>query len=140
MKFHRRGPGCCTSNIRNRFAAAHSLVDYQVHAAGCHGHTWYVEVSVCGSELNQLGMLIDFNELKRLLKNIIEQLDHQNLNLLEPFVNGKGTNPTAENLAKYIFDGLRHELTAINDQLKVGYVRVWESPDASAIYREVGSL
>jgi 6-pyruvoyltetrahydropterin/6-carboxytetrahydropterin synthase len=126
--------------IRNRFAAAHSLVDYQGPCSRVHGHTWYVEVSVCGSELNQLGMLIDFHELKRLLNNIIEQLDHQNLNFLEPFVNGKGANPTAENLAKYIFDGLKHDLTALNDQLKVGYVRVWESPDASAVYREVGSL
>lgn len=88
--------------IRNRFAAAHSLVDYQGPCSRVHGHTWYVEVSVCGSELNQLGMLIDFHELKRLLNNIIEQLDHQNLNFLEPFVNGKGANPTAENLAKVL--------------------------------------
>jgi len=85
-------------------------------------------------------MLIDFNELKKLLNSVIEQLDHQNLNLLEPFADGKGINPTAENLAKYIFDNLKKELTALNDQLKIGFVRVWESPDASAVYREVDSL
>jgi 6-pyruvoyltetrahydropterin/6-carboxytetrahydropterin synthase len=123
--------------VRTRFAAAHHIEDYQGPCGRVHGHTWQIEATVLGHELNMLGMLVDFKEIKRLLKNIIDELDHQNLNELEPFISGDGKNPTAENLAHYIFDRLKHEITAMQQNLKIGLVRVWESPDASAAYREV---
>jgi 6-pyruvoyltetrahydropterin/6-carboxytetrahydropterin synthase len=96
-----------------------------------------IEATVLGPQLNKLGMLVDFHEFKRLLKNTIDDLDHQNLNKLEPFTGGGENNPTAENLARYIFKRIKPEISSMQRDLRVGLVRVWESPDASAVYREV---
>ena len=123
--------------VRTRFAAAHRIEDYQGPCHRVHGHTWLIEATVLGPQLNRLGMLVDFQELKRLLNNIIDELDHQNLNELEPFVSGGEKSPTAENLARYIFERLKPEINTMQRDLRVGLVRVWESPDASAVYREV---
>jgi len=127
-------------SIRTRFAAAHCIEDYKGPCSRVHGHTWQIEATVLGPQLNRLGMLIDFQDLKRILKNIVHKLDHQNLNELEPFKGGGEKSPTAENLARYIFEQLKPEITAMQGDLRVGLVRVWESPDASAVYKEVQPL
>lgn len=126
--------------VRTRFAAAHCIEDYQGPCSRVHGHTWQIEVTVLGPQLNHLGMLLDFQEIKEILKNIVNELDHQNLNELKPFTDGGAISPTAENLARYIFEQLKLEITAKQQDLRVGLVRVWESPDASAAYREVHPL
>lgn len=122
--------------VRTRFAAAHSLNEYEGPCARLHGHTWQVEVTVRGKELDRRGMLVDFKEIKAGIKKIIEELDHQNLNDLEPFKNGGIENPTAENLARYIYLRLE-EIVKPEQGLQLTMVRVWESPDASAAYLEV---
>jgi 6-pyruvoyltetrahydropterin/6-carboxytetrahydropterin synthase len=127
-------------SIRTRFAAAHCIEGYNGPCSRVHGHTWQIEATVLGPQLNRLGMLIDFQDLKRILKKIINKLDHQHLNELEPFSGGGGESPTAENLARYIFEQLKPEITAMQEDLRVGSVRVWESPDASAVYKEVQPL
>ena len=126
--------------VRTRFAAAHCIEGYQGPCSKIHGHTWQIEATVLGPQLNRLGMLVDFQELKRLLKNIVDEHDHQNLNELEPYRGGGEKSPTAENLARYIFERLKTEIAAMQSDLRVGLVRVWESPDASAIYQEVYPL
>ena len=119
--------------VRNRFAAAHSLKEYDGPCARLHGHTWHVEVAVRGRQLDRRGMLVDFKEIKAGVKKIIEELDHQNLNDLEPFKDGGAENPTAENLARYIYLRLG-EMVKPELGLQLALVRVWESPDASAAY------
>ena len=52
-----------------------------------HGHNWKVEVEVCGNKLDNIGMIVDFKEIKSSAKKIGERLDHQFLNELEPFKN-----------------------------------------------------
>lgn len=124
-------------SVRARFAAAHFLRDYSGPCAQLHGHTWTVEVAVKGKEIGQNGMLIDFQELKSALKKITGELDHRNLNDLK-FFGESGVNPTAENLARHIFLRLKNELTFTEGGVDVSLVRVWESPDAWASYREDG--
>ena len=114
------------------FEAAHRLPDYPGKCNRLHGHNWKVEVTIVGDKLDKLGMLIDFRELKLEVNKVIETLDHYYLNELEPFLT---INPTAENLAQYIYSKLANQL-AIDRPVKVKAVKVWESPHSAAVYRE----
>lgn len=114
------------------FEAAHRLADYPGKCSRLHGHNWKVEVTVVGEILDKLGMLIDFRELKREVNGVIETLDHYYLNETEPF---KDVNPTAENIAKYIFNELR-SLLALERGVCIKAVKVWESPHSSVVYQE----
>lgn len=120
--------------IRTRFAAAHLLRDYDGPCARLHGHTWQVEVVFQGRRLDQKGMLVDFKELKSAVHQVVEELDHQNLNTLEPFKEYGVNNPTAENLARYIYRRLKY--FKLSNEVKIAAVCVSESPEASAAYRE----
>lgn len=119
-------------SVKSRFAAAHHLVNYRGNCSRLHGHTWEVEVSVEGASLDHCGMLVDFNALKQAVNNVLKDLDHAYLNQLPPF-NREDFNPTAENLARYVFERLK---PALPPGTSLAEVRVWESPDASASYRE----
>ncbi|MEL7567943.1 MAG: 6-carboxytetrahydropterin synthase QueD [Dehalobacterium sp.] len=117
--------------VHGHFDAAHYLKGYQGKCANIHGHTWQVEAKIRGNDLNQTGMLVDFSLIKNELKAITGQLDHVLINDLTCF---RDTNPTAENISRYIY----FELTKL---LKKYYVRlhsvtVWESPGAAATYFE----
>lgn len=114
------------------FEAAHRLADYPGKCSRLHGHNWKVEVTVVGKGLDKLGMLIDFRELKREVNIVIETLDHYYLNETEAF---KDVNPTAENIAKYIFAELQTKL-ALERGVSISAVKVWESQHSSVIYRE----
>jgi len=111
------------------FSAAHHLRNYRGGCERTHGHNWKVDVHVAGDEPGKDGMIIDFSILKRKTNKILEALDHRDLNTIPYF---KKHNPTAENLAKYIYDGLdtilkRYRLNTIS-------VTVWESEDSRASY------
>ena len=80
-------------------SAAHRLVlDYDSPCTVLHGHNWRITVHLRARELNAAGMIMDFSDIKR---RISGPLDHQVLNDVLPF------NPTAENLAKHIYDMLQ---------------------------------
>lgn len=123
--------------VKRRFAAAHRLEGYEGQCSALHGHTWTVEVVVTGRRLDSCGMLVDFKTLKEVIDGVIRQFDHSYLNELEYFNRGQGKmNPTAENLAAYIYREVKEALAKINPDVSPGSVRIWESPDASALYRE----
>ncbi|MTI81013.1 MAG: 6-carboxytetrahydropterin synthase QueD [Firmicutes bacterium] len=123
--------------IKKSFDAAHKLCGYQGDCANVHGHTWTVEVAVCGSELNSIGMLIDFKELKVVVASVVDQLDHNYINDLPAFsANGEEGNPTAENLSRYIYNHVKHNLQQSHPGIKVAKVKVWESPTSCASYWE----
>ena len=63
----------------------------------------------------------------------MDQLDHHFINEVPPF---DEINPTAENLAYFIYQTLRQQLTAQNPRLKLKYIQIWETPTASATYSE----
>ena len=117
--------------VERNFSAAHYLRDYDGICARVHGHNYKVEVSVVGEALQPSGMLLDFGDLKAACDAVIEQLDHRMLNELAPF---DCENATSENLARFIYQqvgaGLAHE------GVRVNWVRVWETPGQSAVYRE----
>lgn len=124
-------------NIKRKFAAAHRLEGYNGECASLHGHNWTVEVEVAGERLDECGMLIDFKDLKRMVDGIISELDHKYLNEIVPFDRGRGgANPTAENIAAYIYKGMKVRLDRHNNKLLLREVKVWESTDAWACCRE----
>lgn len=112
------------------FEAAHRIVDYPGKCNRLHGHNWSVEVNVVGTKLNDLGMLIDFKELKKEVNQIINRLDHYYLNEIEAF---KIMNPTAENIAKYIYEELEKSKLLSEDN-RVKSIKVWESPKSAVTY------
>ena len=113
------------------FASAHSLRDYPGDCARLHGHNWQVEVSVESEVLNDLGIAIDFREIKKQTKAVVKRLDHQYLNEIPPF---DELNPTAENIAKYFYDEVAKLIN--NPDVRVCEVIIWETPRASVAYSE----
>jgi 6-pyruvoyltetrahydropterin/6-carboxytetrahydropterin synthase len=117
-------------SVERTFSAAHALRGYKGKCENLHGHNWRVKVCVSGQKLDKTGMLVDFTDLKSAVDAVLTKLDHVNLNEVSPFNN---TNPTAENIASYIYDGLaKYRLP----QIKISYVEVWESETSSAKYSE----
>lgn len=116
-------------SIKSHFCGAHSLTGYKGLCANLHGHNWEVEVFLRGAKLNHLGMLVDFKDVKKTLQAVLEKLDHQHLNTLPIF---RKINPTAENIAKFIFDDLEPEFHSLNCRLD--RVRISETPGTAAYY------
>jgi len=112
-------------SVEDKFAAAHQLVSYQGPCENLHGHTWKIRLKVKGAKLNDTGMLVDFQDLKKILKQIRDQFDHQFLNNILKF------SPTSENLAKYIFEQAAKQLPA---NIQLAEATVWESDTTSATY------
>ena len=117
--------------IEQTFAAGHALRNYRGKCENVHGHNYRCQVTVEGRELDQIGLLIDFVTLKKALQTVIDRLDHQWLNEFPPF---DVLNPSAENIAKYIYDEVNKGLDA-DGGVKLAYVRLWETDTSSAIYR-----
>ena len=117
--------------IQEHFDAAHFLRNYQGDCASLHGHRWTVTVCIEGSQLDELGMLLDFSDIKQYLRAVLEPFDHCLLNDAPYF---EEVNPTAENLAKMIFQEFQGVLPSAENRL--AWVRVNESPEAWAVYKE----
>ena len=81
------------------FAAAHFLRDYHGKCERLHGHNYKVYAHVRGSSLDAGGMLMDFSELKKCLRNVCGIMDHTNLNDMDVF----DQNPSAERIAMFIY-------------------------------------
>ena len=116
--------------VEDSFSAAHQLKGYEGPCEKLHGHTFKVQVYLSGDSQDKLGMFVDFKIIRKKLKDCIEELDHSNLSEFAAF---KSENPTAENLAKYIFKKLGKEIAA---GPKISKVTVFESPTAAASYYE----
>lgn len=117
--------------IETSFSAAHQLRGYGGKCEKLHGHNWRVNVYVTAEKLNEIGLAIDFTELKMIAEEIISPLDHTCLNEVFPFTE---INPSSENIAKWVYDNLKKKLSERNVQ--VSMVTVWESETASATYLE----
>ena len=94
--------------VEQTFSAGHALREYKGKCENVHGHNYRVQVTVEGEQLNRIGLLVDFVELKRVVREIIAYLDHQFINDLEPFTR---INPSAENMAKYFYDEVSLRMT-----------------------------
>ena len=116
--------------VKQSFSSAHFIKDYKGKCENLHGHNYKVEAFVIGDSLDKVGMLIDFSELKKCNKIIIEKLDHTLLNDLEYFNNN---NPSSENIAKFIYDEMRKIL---KEGITLEKVRIWETEEQYAEYFE----
>jgi 6-pyruvoyltetrahydropterin/6-carboxytetrahydropterin synthase len=117
--------------IEQTFAAGHALRNYRGKCENVHGHNYRCQVTVEGCELDQIGLLVDFVTLKKALQTVIDRLDHQWLNDFPPF---DVLNPSAENIAKYIYDEVNKGLEG-DGGVKLACVRLWETDTSSATYR-----
>jgi len=114
--------------VEDSFSSAHQLIGYEGPCENLHGHNWKVKVRIKGKKLGRTGMLMDFKKAKQLLKEVLSDLDHKNLNELKEF---KKTNPTAENIAAVIFFRIKGRL---GKGTGLDSVSVWESEATCATY------
>lgn len=119
--------------VQLHFDAAHFIRNYDGKCANLHGHRWNVVVCIEGEKLDDLGILIDFGDVKQAMQKSLTLLDHSLINDL-PFFGAKGLNPTAENLARFLYTELKRDLVLKENHL--AWVKINESPDSWAIYRE----
>lgn len=108
------------------FSAAHRLHNSEMSAeenrrvfGKCntrHGHNYKVEVEVCGSVQASTGMVINISDLKRLIGDVLADLDHNDLNELDHFKAGN-IPTTAENIVCYIFDQLNPKISQLSQDL-----------------------
>ena len=124
------------------FCYGHRLLDYQGKCRHLHGHNGLLEVEIESDSLDHRGMVMDFNDLRRVVKDWVDRnLDHKMLlhkddpvaallsEMGEPFY-PMDDNPTAENILKHIYRQVRKE------GLMVSEMRLWETSSSYASYRE----
>jgi 6-pyruvoyltetrahydropterin/6-carboxytetrahydropterin synthase len=117
--------------IERNFSSAHQLRGYKGKCENLHGHNYKIEIYARGRELDNIGLLVDFGELKDAADEIVQYLDHRNINELPPF--DVEVNPSAENLARYI---LEHVSARVGDErVQVYKVRCFETPTSVATYQ-----
>ena len=116
-------------SIHDGFAAAHRLKGSGGKCESPHGHNFRVTLEVTGEHLDETGMLMDFGDLKRILKAVLTELDHTDLNEHPAF---KDSSPSSENIARFIWNKTRDAIGL--DTVTVASVTVNESENASARY------
>jgi 6-pyruvoyltetrahydropterin/6-carboxytetrahydropterin synthase len=120
--------------VEDTFAAGHYLRNYKGKCENPHGHNYKIRVTLAGAELDKAGLLLDFKDLREVMKHVIERLDHQMINDVEPFTR---INPSAENLAKYFYDESNSRLqTVTSGRVRVKDVTVFETDTTTAKYSE----
>jgi 6-pyruvoyltetrahydropterin/6-carboxytetrahydropterin synthase len=119
-------------SVDESFAAAHNLRDYHGKCEDLHGHNYKVRVVVAGTQLDATGLLYDFVHLKQVIQEVIRSLDHKYLNELPPF---DTLNPSAENIARHIYDRTAQQLLKAPNAAGIFSVTVWETETSAATYR-----
>jgi 6-pyruvoyltetrahydropterin/6-carboxytetrahydropterin synthase len=117
--------------IERNFSSAHQLRGYKGKCENLHGHNYKIEIYARGRELDNIGLLVDFGELKEAADEIVQYLDHRNINELSPF--DVELNPSAENLARYILE--RVSARVGDERVQVFKVRCFETPTSVATYQ-----
>ena len=116
--------------IKTNFSAGHHLRNYPGNCEHPHGHNWNVKVTVRATELDELGMGIDFRTVKQAVNSVMDDLDHCNLNEHPAFLK---KNPSSENIAEYIYDQLKAVLS--NERYNLYSITVGETDNTGIIYR-----
>jgi 6-pyruvoyltetrahydropterin/6-carboxytetrahydropterin synthase len=113
------------------FRATHTLHEAGRPVEPVHGHDWRVEVVASGDRLDRVGVVIDFEYLKKAVNEIVRRFDHGDITSHTHFA---GRSPSAEAVARYFFDEVRKAMGEEGECLR--RVRVWEAPGCSATYYE----
>ena len=120
-------------SVEQTFAAGHALRGYHGKCENVHGHNYRVRLTLQGPELDEIGLLVDFSEVKKLIHGVVDRLDHRFINDLPPF---DVVNPSAENLAKYFYDQISANLAP---RVRLEKVKIWETDITSATYKPGGN-
>jgi len=98
-----------------------------------HGHTYHMEVTVFGSIDPDTGFVIDFKDLKRILKEgVVERLDHRLINNI-PYFKENNRFATVENILQYVWEEIAPELDALRPgKAQLVKIKMWETPDSFA--------
>jgi len=116
------------------FSSGHYLRNYHCKCENPHGHNYKVRVTLAGRELDASGLLLDFKLLKNVLRPVIDRIDHQMLNDIEPFIE---LNPSAENIARYFYDQTNEQLAEMTaGRVRVKDCTIWETDTTTATYYE----
>jgi 6-pyruvoyltetrahydropterin/6-carboxytetrahydropterin synthase len=119
-------------SVDETFAAGHALRGYKGKCENIHGHNYRVRVTLSGQQLDSVGMLYDFVHLKKVIQEIIRSLDHRFLNDFSPF---DVVNPSAENIARYIYEETAKQLREAPNGTGITSITVWETDTTAATYR-----
>ena len=115
--------------VEAHFASAHNLREYDGNCERLHGHNWKLQVVIAGDALNNLGMLVDFRDAKKIVAEVTDRLDHRYLNDIPPF---DELNPTTENIARYVYLEVAKLLP---EGVTTACVTAWESDGSGVTYR-----
>jgi 6-pyruvoyltetrahydropterin/6-carboxytetrahydropterin synthase len=132
-------PGRLTQNmyevtVERGFSSGHYLRNYKGKCENPHGHNYKVRITLRGENLDAAGLLLDFKDLKHVMRPVIDRIDHQMLNELEPFTE---INPSAENLARYFFDETNKQLSEMTGgRVRVKDCTIYETDTTTASYYE----
>jgi 6-pyruvoyltetrahydropterin/6-carboxytetrahydropterin synthase len=118
--------------VQAHYDSAHFLKNYHGKCEQLHGHRYVVEAALTTTELGEGGISFDFVDVKRVLREIADELDHNNLNDLPPF---REIESSSENQARYFYDEMKKRLPSGMSEA-VLYTKVWETPTQWALYSE----
>jgi 6-pyruvoyltetrahydropterin/6-carboxytetrahydropterin synthase len=120
--------------VERGFSSGHYLRNYKGKCENPHGHNYKVRITLRGETLDHAGLLLDFKDLKQVMRPVIERIDHQMLNEIEPFTE---VNPSAENLARFFFDETNKQLREITSgRVHVKDCTIYETDTTTATYYE----
>jgi 6-pyruvoyltetrahydropterin/6-carboxytetrahydropterin synthase len=119
--------------VKSDFSSAHFLRDYNGKCSNLHGHNWIVEAVFMSEKLDDTYLSVDFNVLKKILKEVMEMLDHKCLNELEFF---KVKNPTAEVISEFIFNCIEEKIKKSHINAEIYEIKVWESEKSWVSFRK----
>jgi 6-pyruvoyltetrahydropterin/6-carboxytetrahydropterin synthase len=114
------------------FSAAHILRGYPAACERLHGHNYKVIIEVTADELDHLGMVLDYEDIKTISYKYIAQLDHQYLNNIPPF--DQELNPTAENVAAWLYHNIAQDIN--NSRVSLASITIWETDHNYVIYKK----
>ena len=120
--------------VEAEFSAGHFLRNYRGKCENPHGHNYKVLITLCGRDLDASGLLLDFKQLKQVMRPVVERLDHQMINEIAPFTE---VNPSAENLAQYFYSETSAQLREMTGgRVRVKDCTLFETDTTRATYYE----
>ncbi len=118
-------------SVEESFSAGHALRGYKGKCENPHGHNYKVRVTLEGEKLDSVGLLYDFVHLKQIIHDVIYAVDHKFLNDQAPF---DVINPSAENIAKYLYDEASKQMRQQPNGARIASITVWETDVTAATY------
>ena len=119
-----------TIRVETRFRASHQLILPDGRKEPLHRHDWLASAEVSSEGLDNMGVIMSFQKLKVMLDSAVADFDNAAIEAVGFF---QQNNPSAENVARYIYDKLR---VGLPDGVKLRSVRVVEEPGCSAAFSQ----